>query len=190
MNDWEDFPPRRDYYGCAGGKKRGYAAHWGDQYYDGLFDINHWRKIAHVFDGTSSTLAIGEAKSAHKYGGLYNDSRWGYYWGSCEGGPLAWWHGDECDITSDNKCDWNDQRAIGRVIRTTRHPINADIRDSSGCLTNPTHNHVPFGSYHPGGANFVFADGHVQFLSESMNFDIYQALSTYQDGETISGTAY
>ena len=100
------------------------------------------------------------------------------------------WHGDECDITSDNKCDWNDQRAIGRVIRTTRHPINADIRDSAGCLTNPTHNHVPFGSYHPGGANFVFADGHVQFLSESINFDIYQALSTYQDGETISGTAY
>ena len=35
-----------------------------------------------------------------------------------------------------------------------------------------------FGSYHPGGAQFGFADGHVSFLSESIPLPIYQALST------------
>ena len=59
-----------------------------------------------------------------------------------------------------------------------------------GALTNPTHNHVPFGSFHPGGVNFAFGDGHIQFLSESMNFDIYQALSTYRDGEIFSSTEF
>lgn len=31
-------------------------------------------------------------------------------------------------------------------------------------------------SYHPGGVNVVFCDGHVQFLSEDVAYDIYQAL--------------
>ena len=194
FSDFEDFPARRDYFGCNGGKTPGHTNHWGDQYYDGLFDVNHWRKIAHVTDGTSLTLAFGESKHAHRYGGVYNTSRWGHYWGSCEGGPVAWYHGEECAITFDLggkiRCLDNALRSTGRVIRCTRHPINSSIRNSAGCVEDHTHNHVPFGSFHPGGALFTFADGHVQFLSESMNFDIYQWLSTYRDGEAFSNNSF
>ncbi|MGI9429119.1 MAG: DUF1559 domain-containing protein [Bythopirellula sp.] len=39
-----------------------------------------------------------------------------------------------------------------------------------------------FSSRHPGGAQFAYADGHVEFVSESIDFDEYQNLSTI-DGD-------
>ncbi len=44
-----------------------------------------------------------------------------------------------------------------------------------------------FASQHPGGSNFLFADGHVQFLQTSMNHQVYKALSTRAGGEVIPG---
>ncbi len=44
-----------------------------------------------------------------------------------------------------------------------------------------------FSSRHSGGVNFVFADGHVQFLTRSVSQSIYQALSTRAGGEPIGG---
>ena len=35
-----------------------------------------------------------------------------------------------------------------------------------------------FASRHPGGAQFLYGDGHVDFLEESVDFDLYQNLST------------
>jgi prepilin-type N-terminal cleavage/methylation domain-containing protein/prepilin-type processing-associated H-X9-DG protein len=38
-----------------------------------------------------------------------------------------------------------------------------------------------FGSLHAGGALFLFADGHVQFVDDSIDFDAYRRLSTLRD---------
>ncbi|NIO43148.1 MAG: DUF1559 domain-containing protein, partial [Burkholderiales bacterium] len=35
-----------------------------------------------------------------------------------------------------------------------------------------------FRSFHSTGANFVFADGHMAFISDSIDLDVYRALST------------
>jgi prepilin-type processing-associated H-X9-DG protein len=35
-----------------------------------------------------------------------------------------------------------------------------------------------FASQHPGGAYFLYLDGHVSFVEESIDFDLYQNLST------------
>ena len=43
-----------------------------------------------------------------------------------------------------------------------------------------------FGSAHPGGANFVLADGSTQFVADTIDFITYQALSTRLDGEVIA----
>jgi prepilin-type processing-associated H-X9-DG protein len=43
-----------------------------------------------------------------------------------------------------------------------------------------------FASLHPKGANFLMADGSVRFVTESVDFRLYQALSTIQGGEVIN----
>jgi prepilin-type N-terminal cleavage/methylation domain-containing protein/prepilin-type processing-associated H-X9-DG protein len=42
-------------------------------------------------------------------------------------------------------------------------------------------------SFHPSGAQFLFADGHVRFLSESIDALTYQLLGSRADGESVSG---
>lgn len=64
----------------------------------------------------------------------------------------------------------------------TKYPINADLRP----MEDTDNNEYPFASHHPGGAQFVFADGHVSFLSDSIDLTLYQSLSTYAGGEPVS----
>jgi prepilin-type processing-associated H-X9-DG protein len=47
-----------------------------------------------------------------------------------------------------------------------------------------------FKSYHPGGANFLFGDGSVKFLKNSINRFTYCALGSRNGGEVISADAY
>lgn len=44
-----------------------------------------------------------------------------------------------------------------------------------------------FFSEHTGGVQFLFVDGHVSFLSSSIDYKVYQGLTTRAGGETISG---
>ena len=44
-----------------------------------------------------------------------------------------------------------------------------------------------FFSEHPGGVNFLFADGSVRFLKTTMSYPTFRALATRAGGETISG---
>jgi prepilin-type processing-associated H-X9-DG protein len=43
-----------------------------------------------------------------------------------------------------------------------------------------------FSSEHPGGANFVFGDASVHFLSDAIATDILKALSTRDGNESVS----
>ena len=40
-----------------------------------------------------------------------------------------------------------------------------------------------YGSRHPGGAQFLFADSSVHFMSESIDFTVYQDMATINGGE-------
>jgi len=47
-----------------------------------------------------------------------------------------------------------------------------------------------FRSFHPGGANFAFADGSVKFVKQSVNTISYMALGTRAGGEAVSSDSY
>ena len=53
-----------------------------------------------------------------------------------------------------------------------------------------TYGQLGFRSHHPGGANFVFGDGSVRFLKESINPATYRAIGTKARREVVSADSY
>ena len=45
-------------------------------------------------------------------------------------------------------------------------------------------------SYHPGGVNVVFGDGHVAFLKDTVNPVVLRGLVSLAGGEVLSADAY
>lgn len=162
----------RDYFALTGGKTVMATGAWGTWFIDGLFSINRWRNIAEVHDGTSSTLAIGE--SVHPA-----FSGWGPgYHVPSEGGPVYWATGGFClqpDCSPSSQGD-------GRGYRSTRVAINTSFLPN---MQMNQENDMPFGSFHPGGTHFLFADGHVDFLGDTISMTTYRNLSTISGDEVI-----
>jgi hypothetical protein len=71
-------------------------------------------------------------------------------------------------------------------LRTTDNPLNT-LPDEG--VTVDLYGYScsgAFASYHPAGADFVFGDGRVIFLSENIDLDTYRALSTREGEEPIT----
>jgi prepilin-type N-terminal cleavage/methylation domain-containing protein/prepilin-type processing-associated H-X9-DG protein len=133
--------------------------------------------VADVPDGLSNTLMIGEAlPSEDAY--IRRSGDFAYL-----GGNWAFANG-------------------GNNLNTTIIPINYKITpntychlDDEGFIPNPkgdparsTDNWtVIFGfkSRHPGGTNFVFADGSVHFIQENIDMRTYQLLGCRNDGQSV-----
>jgi prepilin-type N-terminal cleavage/methylation domain-containing protein/prepilin-type processing-associated H-X9-DG protein len=76
----------------------------------------------------------------------------------------------------------NDLQGFG----TTIIPINFDTcheNDPDGCRQPYNWNaETGFKSKHPGGANFLFGDGSVRFITDSIDMHVYQSLGGKSDG--------
>jgi prepilin-type N-terminal cleavage/methylation domain-containing protein/prepilin-type processing-associated H-X9-DG protein len=81
---------------------------------------------------------------------------------------------------SDNTNNWAPW-AFGAVYESMRSTYNS-VNELPGQGTVVTHSwgneNGAFGSEHPGGANFVLIDGHVEFISDDIDITIYRALGT------------
>jgi prepilin-type N-terminal cleavage/methylation domain-containing protein/prepilin-type processing-associated H-X9-DG protein len=118
---------------------------------NGLFYYSVSHRIDDILDGTSNTICVGEVLAA-----------------STMDSSNVWFFG----------LRWID------TLRCAQEPINTP--PGAGNTYPPqsdppkwgAHCNGAFGSYHPGGCNFGFADGHVLFLSETVPLPIYRALST------------
>ena len=172
---WLDIPYRRDYFGIAGGRRLESHGWRGDIYRDGLFGINLRHKLTDVTDGLSATLLIGE--SAHP-------QRWGAgsgYGDETTGGPVGWNWAGACLLPGCRV----DNASYGRDFRNTKFPINSVIP-----LLADNENDTPFGSLHAGGANFLFGDGHVGFLSQTVSLTVFGSLATIASGEVVDAASY
>ncbi len=67
--------------------------------------------------------------------------------------------------------------AFSRILGVVDHPPNA--------AHHGTIHQDDFGSYHIGGTQFVLADGHVVFISENIDENVYQHLATRSNNEVL-----
>jgi prepilin-type N-terminal cleavage/methylation domain-containing protein/prepilin-type processing-associated H-X9-DG protein len=128
---------------------------------DGIFFRGSTIRIGDITDGTSSTLMVGERSFR------YSESTWvgavtGANQGATPNSPLP-----PIPENASNLC-------LGHTAEMWY-----------GAVPPVEINH--FSSNHTQGVNFVFADGHVRFLTSSTDYSTLKALSTRAGGETISG---
>jgi len=171
-SQWQEFPNRKDYFGVVGGARTDFpVAYRGYVYIDGVMYTNSFTRIADITDGSSRTLVVGESVHSHPFGmgpGYGNPK---------EGGPAPWYTG-----TAVLEGDPVRSQSLGRVLLSTRNPINSELYPLFPLIVND----LPFGSEHPGGAQFVYCDGHVDFLQDEIDIYLYQGLSSRAGEEVLS----
>jgi prepilin-type N-terminal cleavage/methylation domain-containing protein len=131
---------------------------YGDLPMNGAFCWRKRRRIEDIRDGTSNTLIIGEFVQSDKTG----------TYAGFPGNVRAW-------IRSNN----GDAKG-SYAFKVIEYPVNADVdRMADGIPFN----HLPMGSYHPNGAEFLAGDGSVHFISENTDLELYRSLCTIDGGE-------
>jgi prepilin-type N-terminal cleavage/methylation domain-containing protein/prepilin-type processing-associated H-X9-DG protein len=135
---------------------------------NGVFLRNTRMKVADVPDGLSTTLFVGE----------------------------------RCSAMSDTT--WTGAVTNG-VVPAKRYPDPADqIASAEGApalvLAHGSRDHLPnnplvfdadaTASFHTQGVNFLFGDGSVRIINNSIDGLVYEALLTHAGGEAINGVAY
>ena len=122
-------------------------------------------RIREVTDGLSNTLLLGESGR-----------------GSAGIGQADWFAG------------WSDsvQRlaCVGINRPYANLPFASLVPDYLNVPQFGPQSYLGFGSYHPGGANFVFCDGSVRFLKSTTDRGVLSALGTRARGEVVSASDY
>lgn len=135
---------------------------------DGIFSACSRTNIAHITDGTSNTILLGESQSDPDFVKDGQGMDW-WYIGSPQTDPCA------CNGGTGGT---EFTEAVGTTI------LNMNLRD-----INPAANgsllEITFGSWHEGGAFFNLCDGSVRFISENIDLNLYKAISSRQGGETV-----
>jgi prepilin-type N-terminal cleavage/methylation domain-containing protein/prepilin-type processing-associated H-X9-DG protein len=157
-----------DYNACTSGliaRESGPAPLAGRSDADGLFFVNSGLGMPEVLDGTSYTVAIGEVLFSYEPHGADHFGLQQYldhwYIGTPEG------YGNE----------------ISESMSSTACPLNA-WRDPSLFVDEKE---LSFGSRHPGGAQVLFADGHSNFIFETIDRQVWSALGTRANSEVATG---
>jgi prepilin-type N-terminal cleavage/methylation domain-containing protein/prepilin-type processing-associated H-X9-DG protein len=179
----------RDYFAIQGATDRVYSIApvnftlgRGDLHDDGVMGSIKRRRFSDVPDGSSNTMAIGENYIAIVTGAINNTAGTNVAThannASAPEGYAPWWWGAGT-FTSDN--------APGNPPRhtlTLNSPINNPLYFFGAAYHNilsRAHGH-PFSSRHTGGANFGFTDGHISFISSSIDLLVYRELGSRNSG--------
>jgi prepilin-type processing-associated H-X9-DG protein len=161
-------------YGGNGGRRTHFNNFTPPPTKDGIFFEDSPVRIADVTDGTSNTFLFGER--------YHRDPEFDRITLGTDNHPIAKWG------------QWGTALGIalagpyGYHTLSTPVPINYQVPPSTSpndtvALAN---RRCAFGSGHPGGANFAFADGSVRFVGDSTDLATLQALSTRAGGEVVS----
>ena len=128
---------------------------------EGVFFRGSAFRIADITDGTNSTLLVGERSFR------YSEATWvGAVTGSLQGATP----GSPLPAIPENASNYI-LGHTGEMVDGPSRPVEI--------------NH--YSSNHTRGVNYVYADGHVRFLTSSTDYATFKALSTRKGGEILSG---
>jgi prepilin-type N-terminal cleavage/methylation domain-containing protein/prepilin-type processing-associated H-X9-DG protein len=180
----------------------------------GMFAYIQSYSIANVTDGTSSTIAFGEALVGDPNGNLKTLGNSTGNAGGANGqagnkldisGMLPQVQADLQTCTGwfmaaggsvggrGSRWGWG---SMGATIFNTVVPPNGGGTVKWGacrmdCCLNANHDHYTNAtSNHSGGANFTMGDGSVRFIKNSVSFPTYWAIGTRANGDLVSSDAY
>jgi prepilin-type N-terminal cleavage/methylation domain-containing protein/prepilin-type processing-associated H-X9-DG protein len=131
---------------------------------------NSTTRITDVLDGTSSTIMVVE----------------------CSARPLVYrLRVASPGITQDQGIGWADSEGPFSFDAATADGTQEGCTPANGCTfaMNKKNDNEAF-SLHTGGGNFLFTDGHVQFISENVRWQTMAALCTRAAGEVLSSGDY
>jgi prepilin-type N-terminal cleavage/methylation domain-containing protein len=153
--------------------------------FDGVMHQESKTKYRHITDGSSKTALIGER--------WYQLRIWtaGVYWSRHPGGG---WASDRPEGPIPTSCN-NSCKNVD-----VRYPINSDFNvvgyyrnhdnDKDRPMMPPNgqriiaYNDLPFGSFHPGGATFTYADVSTHFITDQIDPVVFLAIASRNGGET------
>lgn len=125
--------------------------------YEGVFSVNHARRVADILDGTSNTILMAECAGRPQL------------WHGRKPVPNAWLSGGS----------W-----ASRNLLWCRGSKSDGTAFYGPCAINCTNDREVY-SFHPGGANVVFADGSMHFLNAAIDIRVFARLATRAGGEVV-----
>ena len=163
-----------NYLGCGSGtsaRESGDSQWCGDPDSDGIMARNLWVTLQSVTDGLSTTVMYGETTNVL-----------GVFAPDDSGNPQ---HVDHWYIWSEELTLWDsdlDFAESSEAVGSTAARINAiDIEDA-----HINEKELCFSSRHKGrGINLAFCDGHVQFVSATIDAETYSAIGTRNGNEIV-----
>ena len=178
----------RWYYGCPGAPVTIAP--------QGMFAPDYAIPISAIIDGTSNTLSVGEtSRFKNDPDRLFQEwSRYAYFASNLAGSSRS--NGLANTTPAINATLENPDPALDYTYYDTWY-LNA-----ATSAANLAAGQFGFRSQHPGGANFLFADGSVHFLKQTiqtagpvsaagtLTLGVYRQLSTKAGGEVVSSDSY
>ena len=154
---------------------------------DGVLSLNQ-TAISKISDGTSNSIMLAEDPRGPNFVSPYNEgqSQLALPAGSnLPTGRRRYWRIFEGDnaygVSGAPNNKWRPEQSTQAYDNGTVVPAAAG---SNGGKNDE------IASFHPGGANVLFADGSVKFLKDSVNLQTLRALISIQGGEVISADTY
>lgn len=142
--------------------------------YDGMLYVNSKVKLSDAKDGTSHTLLVGERPPNEA-------AYWGWWFAGAGWYP---WFGSPDVVVGTEERMANGTGCLPNAPQSYYQPGSFQfVDDGFGEDKSVWH----FWSAHSGGANFLFADGHVSFIGYSVDRKVFRNLGTREGGEAEHG---
>ncbi len=162
----------------------------GTEQVDGVFFEASAVRFAEVTDGLSNTAAFSETIKGNGIDSLAASPISKF---------LQYAQGPGATAVTDDFCAsamtlWNGQRgrewARGSFIYATFNHFYTPNAKAYDCISGNVGGRMAARSYHAGGVNVLFLDGHVQFAKDSINVASWRAIATRNRGEILSADQF